>query len=363
VLGALAHTQYEAHSFRRHVAEATADDARHLQIVGQHLVVGYNVAGDVHELARRGFIAGIFVTRRNAQGKTADALRAEIEALQALRRSAGLAPLIIATDQEGGPVSRLSPPLALQPPIATLVTPQSAADQMEQRAKAYGADQGRALAALGVNVNFSPVVDLKPDSPSGRLDFHTRINDRAIAADPMLVTRVAAAYARGLDSQGVAPTLKHFPGLGSVAEDTHHFSAHLRLSLDVLNARDWVPFRETLRSIPALLMVGHVVVDDVDHEFPASLSRKLLNGIVRGQWKHDGILISDDMTMAAVYDRGLCESSVQALNAGIDLLLVAYDWEKVYLTLDCLQRAHARGRLTELESSRERLRRVAWRAR
>lgn len=358
VLGIASYSEYRFRSQRHAVLSATSEYAKRLTTVGRHLVVGYQDPDEISELVRRGFIAGVFVTRRNAEGKTFEQLRMELDNFQTLRRKAELPPLIIATDQEGGTVSRLSPPLPRQPALASLLDSGLSDAQIEQNAKAYGIKQAKALAELGVNTNFSPVVDLKPDRESDTLDFHTRIVERAIAAEPEVVARVALAYSNGLLMQGVIPTVKHFPGLGSVTDDTHHFSARLTLPLNELEQRDWYPFRSVLNQSPALLMVGHVIVDAVDPEYPASLSQKILSGVVRENWKHDGILISDDMTMAAVYNRGLCKSSIRSLNAGMDLLLVAYDWEKVYPVLECLQKAEESQQLKNLEDSRVRLRKM-----
>lgn len=357
LLGIVGYKEYDYYHHQYAVLTATGDEERRLARLGEHLVVGYDKVEDIRELASRGFIAGLFVTRRNVEDKTIEAVRDEIAELQNLRRQSGLPPLIIATDQEGGKVSRLSPPLAQQPVLSSLLAPGLSDVQIEQQATAYGVEQGRALAELGVNINFSPVVDLKPAKASGAWDFHTRIAERAISADPETVTRVALAYSRGLLSQGVLPTLKHFPGLGSVAEDTHHFSAQLTLPLTELQSRDWIPFRQILAQIPALLMIGHVSIAAVDAELPASLSHKVITGIVRENWHHDGLLISDDLTMAAIYNRGLCPSAIQSLNAGMDLLLLSYDWEKVYLVLDCLRTAKIQG----LETSHARLERMLWR--
>jgi beta-N-acetylhexosaminidase len=357
VLGLVGYEELEFRDQKQTVLTANADDARRLAMVGEHLVIGYKKAdANIRELVRRGFIAGLFVTRRNVEGKSFAQLRDEIADLQNLRRQSGLPPLIIASDQEGGAVSRLSPLLPFQPALTTLLAPGLSDVQIKQQATSYGVEQGSALAALGVNVNFSPVVDLKPTGTGDTMDFHTRIAERAISAAPEVVAQVALAYSRGLISQGVLPTVKHFPGLGSVAGDTHHFSARLGLTLEELNARDWVPFRRILSQTPALLMIGHVTVDAVDAELPASLSRKVITGLVRETWKHDGLLISDDMTMAAVYDRGLCQSAIQSLNAGMDLLLLSYDWEKVYPVLICLQSAQ----LQSLEASHSRLGRLSW---
>lgn len=344
-------------SARAEVFRAAAREPAQMAALGQHLVIGYDRPDEVRELARRGLIGGLFVTQRNIAGKSADQLRTELADLQAVRRSAGLPPLMIATDQEGGPVSRLSPLVPRQPPLAELAGRPDA----ERDAADYGRRQAEALSRLGINVNFSPVVDLKPDRPPSPLDQHTRIAERAIAADPGTVSRIALAYSRALAEHGVTPTLKHFPGLRDVREDTHLRDAHLAASVEQLARRDWQAFRYVLDRTPAMLMVGHATLDAIDPSHPASLSHAVLTGLLRDRWLYDGILISDDMSMAPVYDRGLCRASVEALNAGQDLLLIAYDWRKYYVVMDCLQRAEAVSKLTDLGGSNRRLRAQAWR--
>jgi len=354
------HHEYEFHAQKNEVKNASGEFAQQLRAVGRHLIIGYDKVENVQYLARQGFIAGVYLSRRNLIHNSAQQLHAEIMGLQLLRQNAGLPPLLVATDQEGGSVSRLSPPLPLLPALSTIADLGLSPLQLQQRAMAYGAEQARALVSVGVNVNFSPVVDLKPTQKRGVLDFHTRIEERAIAQDPKIVSQVAIGYARGMYSQGVIPTLKHFPGLGSVAEDTHHFSARLSLPLNELVSRDWYPFQAVISDTPAFLMVGHVVVESVDSHSPASLSKKVIGGILRERWQYEGLVISDDMTMAAVYDLGLCQSAVKSLNADVDLLLLAYDWEKVYPVLLCLQKNYVNRSLKNLVSSDLRLGKTPW---
>ena len=329
---------------RHALFHAAEREPARMAALGEHLVIGYDDPHEVRELARRGLIGGLFVTRRNIEGKTAEQLRAELAGFQEVRRRAGLPPLLIATDQEGGAVSRLAPLVPHQPPLSSLVDQPDA----ERHAAEYGRDQARALSGLGINVNFSPVVDLKPDQPPDPSDRHTRIGERAIAADPDTVARIALAYSQALAEHGVTPTLKHFPGLGDARGDTHMHGVHLSTPLERLEARDWHPFRHVLQDVPAMLMVGHVVLDAIDPSKPASISRPVLTGLLRERWHYDGILISDDLSMAAVYDLGLCRISREALHAGQDLLLIAYDWRKYYSIMDCLHQAMDRGELLDL---------------
>lgn len=323
-----AHLRFE---WRRHdVLHAGTSTAQRL---GRHFVVGYSSFDEVAVLAGKGLIAGVYVSRRNLRGRNADALKAEISALQALRRTANLPPLIVAADQEGGIVSHLAPVLTELPSLATLTD--LPADLRDRMAEEYGRIHGRELAAIGVNLNFAPVLDLRPQVRLTRFDFHTLIGRRAISGDPAKVTNVALPYIRGLEASGVGATVKHFPGLGRVRGDTHHFSADLDTAIEELERSDWRPFKQALAGSRAALMVGHVRLTVADPDRATSHSKKVIDGIIRKQWNYDGVIITDDMVMGAIYQSDVCTAVVEALNAGVDLLLVAYDGAQFYRVFAC----------------------------
>lgn len=308
------------------------------QRLGAHMVVGYTDPLAVKNLVEKGLVGGIFISTQNVKGRSTAAIHAEIAALQNLRKAAGLPPLIVSTDQEGGIVSRLSPPLSRLPSLAD-VTADARLEDIELLAFAYGEKHGRELAALGVNINFAPVADLSSNSKRPRFDFRSLIGRRAIDADPNRVSPAVIGYAHGLESSGLRATLKHFPGLGRVTTDTHIFPASLAASEGDLESSDWIPFRDGLRATQSLLMVGHATLSTVDTTRPASRSAKVVSQIVRQRWGHDGVLITDDLTMGAVVQQGLCAAGVDAINAGIDLLLVSYDAEQYYEIFYCLLQA------------------------
>jgi len=328
---------------RRHRAEVDAASGPVAQALGARFIVGYDDAAQLRDRVRKGLIGGIFVTGRNVKGRTAAELRDEIAGLQALRREAGLPPLVVATDQEGGAVSRLSPLVEPQPALATLLDAEVSDEELKQRAHAYGTRQGRALAALGITLNFSPVVDLRPGRAPGRWDLHTRIDERAISADPAITAQVALAYEQGLESAGIRGTLKHFPGLAGVTEDTHHFAAVLHTPAARLATHDWKPFQEVSKQSDAAIMLGHVILPELDAEHPVSFSRRIVRQVIRGEWGYQGLLVTDDLTMGAAYNRGLCDATVRALGAGVDLLLIAYDHDKYFDAMHCALQAAQRG--------------------
>jgi beta-N-acetylhexosaminidase len=332
-------------------------DGRDIVEVGRHFVVGYENGETIRELVRTGRVGGIFVTQRNVAGRKIADVTAEIAGLQEIRRQAGLPPLVVSADQEGGPVSRLSPPLPYPPALSTIATLPS--DQRREAARRLGVDQGAALRKIGITMDLAPVSDLMP-ARAGVIDWNTQIVTRTISRDPEVVAVVAAGFAEGLLAAGVTPTAKHFPGLGRVVVDTHLFSASLAVSETDLQATDWIPFRAVLGLPGAAVMLSHVALSEVDAGIPVSQSKRVVTGLLREQWGFDGIAITDDLTMAPIQHAGLCNAVERALNAGIDLLLVSWDIDKTYPALRCALDASDAQRLDGemLKRSAERLDRL-----
>lgn len=292
--------------------------------MGQHFVVGYRDLDEVKQLVEKRAIAGIFLSTRNIQNKTKDQIRQEIDFLQAIRKKQNLPPLWVATDQEGGIVSRMSPPLKKQPPLSEVAG-------NRDRVLDYSRTQAKELAQVGVNLNFAPVVDLNQGVVNPN-DQYSQIYKRAIAADPETVAQVAATYCRALRDYRVTCTLKHFPGLGRVQNDTHVEQADLVTPLNELVKTDWVPFRELMQDSQAFVMLSHAKLWAIDPQFATSFSEKVIHNLIRQQWGFQGILITDDFSMRAVYGEvdGAEMATLRSLNAGTDLILVSFDHELYY---------------------------------
>jgi beta-N-acetylhexosaminidase len=328
--------------------EVLRADPALLERLGRHIVVGYRDLDELNALIERRAIAGVFLTTRNVRGRDAAAIRQEIDDMQAARRRQGLPELLVTTDQEGGVVSRLSPPLARMPPLSEIVARHPASAERRTAVRDYAAAQARDLGNLGVNVNLAPVVDLDHGvvNPGDRL---TRISTRAISADPQIVADVAEDYCAQLSHHGVRCTLKHFPGLGRVVADTHLQSADLALAPDELAGTDWLPFRALMRHHDVIVMLGHARLTAVDAARPVSFSQPVVRGLLRTDWGYDGLLMTDDFSMGAVTRSadGIGGGSVEALNAGVDLILVSYDPDQFYLVMYALIGAERAGVLTD----------------
>lgn len=333
-------------------------DNNRLEQLGQQFIVGYRDLSEIKNLVSKKAIGGVFITRRNIKNKTQEEIQQEIKTLQDIRHSQGLPPLWIATDQEGGIVSRLSPPLTQLPQLSKIIDGKKKIEENQDVVVNYARTQGRELSELGINLNFAPVVDLNKGiiTPDDRF---SKIYQRAISTNNEVVAKVALWYCRTLESYRVNCTIKHFPGLGRVNVDTHVAHAKLSTPIDELSSDDWVPFRQVMSNSQAFTMLGHAILTAVDAKHPVSFSKPVVTGIIRKAWNHEGILITDDFSMQAVFgsEDGVKKATVKALNAGVDLILIAFDKDLYYEAMSALLEADKTGSLDKevIETSRERL--------
>lgn len=347
-------------------AEILATDADRLTRVGQHIIIGFHDFGSLRALVEKQLIAGIFITTHNVAGHSAAQIKNQIDALQDIRRAQGMPPLIIAADQEGGQVSRLSPPLKKQQSLARALVGSNDDESRRKIVEDYAGVQAAELKRIGVTVNFGPVVDLNLANAK-REDGETMLRQRAIAADPYLVTKAAGWYCATLAKAGIMCTLKHFPGLGRVARDTHIASGDISASEGMLELNDWVPFRRLMNRANVATMLGHVRVAAIDKDTPASFSKPVIGQLIRQTWEHDGLLITDDFSMGAISGSrdGVGGAAVKSINAGADLILVSFSEKYLDPVLSALIRADEEGALDvkTTEASRARITRILRQAR
>lgn len=305
-------------------ADILGSDPARLERLGRRIIVGFQSFDEVRPLVEKGGIAGIFITDHNVRGRKADDVAKDIQSLQDIRKAQGLPRLIVAADQEGGYVSRLSPPLKQQPSLGTLIAKLKNDEDREKAVRAYAEVQAQGLERLGVTMNFGPVVDLRLGT-SRRNDGETQLFWRAIDSNPYLVAKVAGWYCDTLTKFDIICTLKHFPGLGRVARDTHVVTGEISATTAQLELSDWLPFRRLMGKPGIATMIGHVRVTAADKDTPASYSGEVINSFIRARTEGDVLLITDDLGMGAVTRSkdGLGGAAVKAVNAGVDLLLLS----------------------------------------
>lgn len=253
--------------------------------------------------------AGLILFARNC--RAAEQIRALVADFKA---AAGDDRVLALIDQEGGRVQRLKPPLArMLPPARAFAIMYAAAPEAAVRAAhAVSRLVASELAALGINTNCAPVLDVPCEGA------HDVIGDRAFGREPATVIALGRAVADGLLAGGVLPVVKHVPGHGRAAADSHHDLPVVAAAAAELERTDFVPFR-ALADLPAA-MTAHVVFSAIDAEAPASTSQVVTRTIIREAIGFDGLLMSDDLSMRAL--TGTMRSRAEAvIGAGSDLAL------------------------------------------
>jgi beta-N-acetylhexosaminidase len=249
---------------------------------------------------------GFVLFRRNC------ASREQVRALtDALREAVGRADAPVLIDQEGGRVARLRPPEWRAYPAAAEIAalPDAAAFEAARLAARLIAED---LAELGITVDAAPVLDL----PTQGAD--PVIGDRAWGTDPARVAALGRKVCEGLLEGGVLPIIKHIPGHGRARVDSHTALPRVEDARAALAQADFVPFR-ALADMP-WAMTAHIVYTAIDDGAPATLSRAVIDGVIRGEIGFDGVLVSDDVSMGALAG-GFAERTRRALDAGVDLVL------------------------------------------
>lgn len=226
---------------------------------------------------------------------------------RAVRQASPLPKILISADYEDG-LGRWLPDAELLPSNMAL----GAADN-EKLAFEKGLITARQAKSLGVDWVFAPVLDLA-DNPQNPI-----VNTRSFGAEPTRVIRLAAALLDGLKLGGALSSIKHFPGHGDTSTDSHLALPAVQKNTDELAQNELVPF-ETLLNKTDSVMIGHLLVPALDKEKPASLSRNIISGLLRGRMKYEGCVVTDALLMKAIGDEK--QAALDALNAGADILLV-----------------------------------------
>jgi len=276
--------------------------------VGQLFLFGFqgrNVTPFVKDLVSKHNVAGLVFFSRNIS---------EPGQLWELNRTIHAPGLIRAIDHEGGRVIRVGEPVTQFPPARKIG--ETAAPDLAYKAGHY---QAQELAALGLNLNFAPVLDVATNP------FNQVIGDRAFSSDPALVAKLGAETVRGIQDAGVAACGKHFPGHGDTRDDSHATLPRSGTEPSTIRGREMVPFSAAIRAGVKSVMTAHVLYETMDSRLPATLSSAIIQGLLRDTLKFDGVVITDDLEMRGVADGfGIEERTLLSIKAGADLLLFCH---------------------------------------
>jgi beta-N-acetylhexosaminidase len=274
-------------------------------------VAGTELSPQERDWLQHDAVAGVVLFKRNF------ASRAQVAELSAAIRAAAPRPQLICVDQEGGRVQRFRDGFSALPPLQGfgqlyLRDAEAALALAREHAWLMASE----IRASGVDLSFAPVVDL------GR--GNRAIGDRAFSDDPQIVAAFTRAYVAAMHEAGMAATLKHFPGHGTVLEDTHVDTAIDPRPLQVLRQEDLVPFAAGIEAGADAVMMAHVVYPQVAPE-PAGYSPRWIGEVLRNELGFRGVVFSDDIGMAASFSAGGVKARVDAhLDAGCDVVLVCH---------------------------------------
>lgn len=267
-------------------------------------ISGYTLTDEERDWIAHPTVSGVILFSRNFESPE------QLDALCAAVRAACPRPLLLCVDQEGGRVQRFRAGCSILPALADLAAAETPLDV----ARAHGWLMASEMLAMGMDLSFAPVVDL------GRGNL--AIGNRALAQDPEWVIPLATAYLAGMREAGMAATLKHFPGHGSVREDTHFDAAVDDRPWDTLWKEDLRPFVAGIAAGAEAVMMAHVSYPQVD-KLPAGYSPVWIRSVLRGRLGFRGAVISDDIGMAAAESAGGVAGRLSAhFEAGCDLVLV-----------------------------------------
>lgn len=305
-----------------------------LFIVSPEQLTGVDVAtiaGDTtKEKLEETPVGGIVYFSQNIEDK--DQIKELISGTQSYTKT----PLFIAVDEEGGDVARVAGNLdvtQLEPMFAYKAEGEEKAHDNAETIAAY-------LTELGFNLDFAPVADVKTDIENAA------IGDRAYSDDYEEAARLVASAVKGFADGGVLSTLKHFPGHGATAADSHDTAATVGKTAEELRAGELLPFKSGIEAGADMVMIGHLTVTDLDPELPATLSAKVVPQLLREELGYSGITITDSMSMAAVtgYDYDTIVKGI--FDADIDIILMPDDLDAY---IEAIEKAVDNGTITQAQ--------------
>ena len=302
--------------------------------VGQLLMIGIHgkiLNDDAKFMLNEYRVGGIILFDRNMESK--DQVKSLITDINKTGKSAGLTPLFIGIDQEGGAVARMEDQLIKVPPA------EEVGKESVEQAASLAKQVGTELKDLGFNINFAPVADLG-------LTY-----GRSFSTNPDEVVRYASAVGKAYEEAGLWYSYKHFPGIGKTDVDLHADTSVVPVSKETLLNEDTKVFVDLIKQSKAntyAIMVSHAMYPQIDPDHPSSLSKAIITDWLRKDMGYNGVVVTDDMDMGALakhYTFG--DMAVQSILAGSDILLVCHEYEHMQEAYNGLMKAVKDGRISK----------------
>jgi beta-N-acetylhexosaminidase len=304
--------------------------------IGQMVIAGidkYNYDSNAKSLLTDYKVGGFIILSQNV--KNSNQLLKLVNDIKSGNSNSKI-PLFVSVDEEGGRIDRMPKEINKYPTNKDIGIKNS-----ENLSYNIGVSLGFEIKSFGFNVDFAPVLDIN-SNPKNPI-----IGDRSFGADSDIVSKLGMQTMKGINSQNVISVVKHFPGHGDTAVDSHLGLPVVYNDLDRLKSFELLPFQEAVKNYTDGIMVAHILFPKIDPDNPASFSKTIINDILRNYLNYHGIVITDDMTMGAVvknYDIGA--AAVKSILAGADIVLVCHDYDKEVKVIKALKAAYNDGTLS-----------------
>jgi len=323
------------------------------QRVGQLFMCGFHgqhADEQINQLIRDYHVGGVIYFRRNVE--SVEQLKRLSANLQAITAEAGDLPLMISVDQEGGMVARIDKEGVTQVPGNMALGATGNPNYTLECAQILGHE----LKSIGIDMNLAPVLDVNNNV------LNPVIGVRSYGENAESVAAHGAAAIKGYQSRGVAATAKHFPGHGDTAVDSHLGMVTVPHERNRLDQVELLPFRRAIEAGVDAIMTAHVIFPAIEPEpIPATLSRKVLTGLLREEMGFDGIIITDCLEMHAISKPyGVAEGAVLAVEAGADLILVSHTLQDQISAVEAVVEAVRTGRVDEATINQALERIISW---
>jgi len=305
--------------------------------IGQMIIIGlegYDVDDHTKEMIEENFIGGVILFSNNI--KNPQQLLQLTNNLKEKNKNNRL-PLFISIDEEGGRVSRLPSEFVKFPSNGII-----GGKNNPELSYEIGSTIAKQIQALGFNIDFAPVLDIH-SNPNNSV-----IGDRSFGSDKDKVGKLGIETMKGIQSQNIISVVKHFPGHGDTDLDSHSGLPSVDKDIDELMELELFPFKEAIENKADAVMVAHILYNEIDSQYPATLSESIMQEILRKQLGFKGLIFTDDMTMGAIvenYDIG--KAAVQSIKAGSDIVLVCHGYENEDKVVKALKEAVKNGDISE----------------
>ncbi len=304
--------------------------------IGQMVIVGldgYEVDDNTRTIIEKYQVGGFILFGKNISDS--NQLRALNNSLKSTNTKNEI-PLFISVDEEGGSVSRMPAEFQNLPNNKEI-------GKVNNGDFSYkiGGILAEEIKSFGFNMDFAPVLDINsnPKNPV--------IGDRSFGSNANIVSKLGIKTMKGIQMGGVIPVVKHFPGHGDTAIDSHVGLPSVNNDLGRLKSFELIPFDEAIKNNAEAVMIAHILMKKIDAENPASLSPTIITDILRKQLNFNGVVITDDMTMGAIIENyKIEEAAVKSVNAGCDIVLVCHGYDNEVVVIETLKKAVEAGTIS-----------------